>query len=231
MAFTYNQFLADLANMLVIPATDTNYLAAIPNIIDNSEQRLYRELNLLTTVLRDSSALLTANSRNFTLPQSIGRFVTVTGVNVITPSGSTVSNGTRNPLQPAWRNLIDFLFPTETAPSTPSVPSKFAMITDQTIIVGPSPDQNYNIEIIGTLRPTPLSAANPATYLTTYLPDLFFAESLIFGYGYLKDFGAMTDDPQGSESWAKHYTDLWQSANSEETRKRFNQDMEARARA
>jgi hypothetical protein len=230
MSFTYAQYVVNLANMLVIPPADTNYVQALPSIIDDAEQRIYRELNLLATVIRDNSAVLTANSRNFTLPQSIGRFITVTGMNVVTPVGNTVTNGTRNPLQPAWRNLIDYLFPTETAPSSPSVPIKFAMITDQSVIVGPAPDAAYSVEVVGTLRPTPLSASNQSTYLTNYLPDLFLAESLIFGYGYLKDFGAMTDDPQGGATWTKHYTDLWQSANSEETRKRYNQDMEAKAR-
>jgi hypothetical protein len=95
------------------------------------------------------------------------------------------------------------------------------MITDQTIIVGPPPDSTYAVEVTGTIRPNPLSAANSTTYLTNYLPDLFLAESLIFGYGYLKDFGAMADDPQGSVSWAQHYKDLWQSANTEEQRKRY----------
>jgi hypothetical protein len=96
------------------------------------------------------------------------------------------------------------------------------MITDQTIIVGPSPDLAYGMEVIGWGRPKPLSATNPTTYLTLELPDLFLAESLIFGYGYLKDFGAAADDPQGSVSWSSHYDKLWQSANAEEQRKRYS---------
>jgi hypothetical protein len=95
------------------------------------------------------------------------------------------------------------------------------MITDQTIIVGPPPDAAYTMEVVGTIRPAPLSVSNTTTYLTQYLPDLFFAESLVFGYGYLKDFGAATDDPRGSTTWESHYQALWQSANTEENRKKY----------
>jgi len=207
-----------LANMLVIPADDPNYLQFIPNVIDDAEQRIYRELDILNTVVRDTGGTLTANSRNFTLPQTSGRFVVTNNINVFTPVGTQTN---RKQLVPVTRDFLDAIWGNEAASSSPSVPDYYAMITDQTIIVGPPPDANYTMEVVGTIRPTPLSASNTTTYLTLYLPDLFLAESLIFGYGYLKDFGAQTDDPQGSASWSKHYQDLWVSANTEEQRKRY----------
>lgn len=218
MAFNYSQFVVNLANMLVIPATDPNYLQALPSIIDDAENRIYRELDLLDTVVRDTSAALTPNSRSFTLPQSLGRFVVTNNMNVFTPTGTTTN---RNQMVPVTRDWLDAVWGNETAPSTPSIPTYYAMITDQQIIVGPSPDAAYTMEVIGTIRPTPLSASNQTTYLSLYLPDLFLAEALIFGYGYLKDFGAMTDDPQGGTTWSSHYTALWQSANTEENRKKY----------
>ena len=65
MSLTYSTFVSSLANMLVIDPTDTNYLAALPNVIDDAEQRIYRELDLLSTIIRDSTGTLTANSRSF----------------------------------------------------------------------------------------------------------------------------------------------------------------------
>lgn len=221
MSFNYTQFLTNLANMLVLPITDANYLQALPSIIDDAEQRIYRELDLLSTIVRDASATLTANSRSFTLPQSLGRFVVTEGINVFTPVGTITTSSARNQLVPTSREWLDNVWGSEAAPSTPSVPEYYAMVTDQQIIVGAPPDANYPVEVIGTIRPTPLSATNTTTYLTLYLPDLFFAESLIFGYGYLKDFGAATDDPQGGTTWASHYKELWDSANTEENRKKY----------
>jgi hypothetical protein len=217
MSLTYSTFVSSLANMLVIPPTDANYLAIIPNVIDDSEQRLYRELDLLATIIRDSSGTLTPNSRNFTFPQ---HFVVSESINVFTPVGSTTS---RKQLIPISREALDAIWGDEEASMCcgPSVPEYYAMITDQTIIVGPAPDGAYTMEVIGTIRPAPLSATNPNTYLTMYLPDLFFAEALIFGYGYLKDFGAATDDPQSTVGWGAHYKALWDSANTEENRKKY----------
>ena len=217
MAYNYTQYVVDLANFLVIPSNDPNYQTALPNIIDDAEQRLYRELDLLSTIIRDSSASLTPNSRSFTFPQDQGRIVVSESINVFYPLNST----NRVQLVPVSREFIDWMWGNETATTTPSVPQYYGMITDQQIIVGPPPDAAYKVEVIGTIRPTPLSATNPTTFLTLYLSDLFFAESMIIGYSYLKDFGATTDDPQGSMSWNKHYQDLWQSANTEETRKKY----------
>lgn len=218
MSLTYATYVTSLANMLVIPPTDPNYLQFISNVIDDAEQSTYRALDLLSTIVRDQSATLTANSRTFNLPQSLGRFVVTESMNYFTPSGSTT---TRNQLVPATREFIDAIYGNEAAATTPSLPQYYAPITDQQFIVGPPPDAGYTMEVVGTIRPTPLSASNTTTYLTLYLPDLFLAESLIFGYGYLKDFGAATDDPQGSPTWVSHYKMLFDSANTEEQRKRY----------
>jgi hypothetical protein len=215
MALTYSSFVASLANMLVIPTNDANFQLALSNIIDDAEQRIYRELDLLATIVRDSSGSLTANSRNFTFPQ---HFVVSESINVFTPAGTTTQ---RFQLIPTTREFLDAVWPNETAPATPSVPQYYAMITDQTIIVGPSPDAAYKMEVVGTIRPEPLSPTNTSTYLTNYLPDLFLCEALIFGYGYLKDYGAATDDPRSSAAWSAHYQELWQSANVEENRKKY----------
>lgn len=218
MAMTYNSWVSSLANMLVIPPDDANFVAALPNVIDDAEQRIYRELDLLDTVIRDSSGYLTAHNRNFTFPQHI---VVSQGINIFTvETGQTK----RHQLIPATRDYLDAVYPDEIFVAdigTNPIPKYYAMITDQQIIVGPSPSQPYQVEVIGTIRPTPLSPSNQTTYLTQYLPDLFLAESLIFGYGYLKDFGAATDDPQSAAGWSKHYQDLWQSANIEENRKKY----------
>lgn len=218
MALSYSTFVTSLANMLVIPPTDDNFLAMIPNAIDDAEQRIYRELDLLSTIVRDTSSALTANSRNFTFPQHI---VVSESLNIFTPAGTTTN---RRQLIPVSREFLDAVYPDDSQNcdcGDAEYPKYYAMITDQTIIVGPPPAEAYTVEVIGTIRPTPLSASNPTTYLTLYLPDLFLTEAMIFGYGYLKDFGATTDDPRSAAGWDKHYQDLWNSANVEENRKKY----------
>lgn len=218
MALTYDTWVTSLANMLVIPPADPNFVQMLPNAIDDAEQRIYRELDLLSTIVRDTSGTLAANNRNFTFPQ---HFVVSESINVFTPVGTTTN---RHPMIPVTREWMDAVYPDDiydcgclVAP----IPKYYAMITDQTIIVGPSPSENLTVEVVGTIRPTPLSVSNQTTYLTQYLPDLFLAETLIFGYGYMKDYGATTDDPRASSTWSQHYQDLWQSANIEENRKKY----------
>ena len=201
--------------MLVLPPTQPEYLIALPTIIDDAEQRIYRDLDLLSTVIRDSSGTLTANSRNFTFPQHM---IVSESLNVFTPVGTTTN---RNQLVPVSREFLDALWPNEAAATTPSVPAYYAMITDQQIIVGPPPDASYTVETIGTIRPAPLSASNPTTYLTSYLPDLFFNASMVLGAAYLKNFGAMVDDPKMAITWEGHYQTGLASANTEEQRKRY----------
>jgi hypothetical protein len=215
MSLTYTTYVTSLANLLVVPATDPNFVTALPNIIDDAEQRIYRELDLLDTIIRDMSGNLSANSRNFTFPQHM---IVVESMNVFTPSGSTTN---RNQMVPVAREWLDAVWGNEASTTVPSIPTYYAMITDQQIIVGPPPDANYTMEVVGTIRPAPLSASNTTTYLTTYLPDLFLTASLIFGSGYQLNFSAMGDNPAQAVSWESHYAQLLQSANTEEQRKRY----------
>lgn len=218
MSLTYTTYVASLANLAVTDATETNFVQILPSVIDYAEQRLYRELDLLNTVTRDTG-LLTIGTRTFTLPSNLGRFVVTNGMNLITPSTTTVpDSGTRNQLAPVSRDFLDVAWPGNTGAAAPT---QYAMITDQQIIVGPSPDATYTVEVIGTIRPTPLSASNTTTYLTLYLPDLFVAASMIFVSGWQKNFGSQSDNPQMAQSWETQYEKLLGSANVEEQRKRY----------
>jgi hypothetical protein len=221
MSLTYAQYVTELATLTVIPEDDTSFVSNLPTVINYSEERCYRELNLLATIVRDSSSNATANSRDFTLPSSLGRFVVVNGINFVTPVGSTTSDGTRNGLLQTSRDYIDFTWPSNTAAASTTVPELFAMITDQTVIFGPPPGDTFNVEVVGTIRPTPLSADNTTTYLSLYLPDLFLAASMIFMAGYMRNFGSQADDPKMAQSWENQYQILFKSANTEETRKRY----------
>ena len=190
-----------------------------PGMIDYAEQRMYRELDLLSTVVTDSTGSLTSGSRNFTLPTtSNGKFVTVQNINVITPTGSTTTTGTRRPLAPVDKSYLDSVW---NSSSGSTVPKNFAMIDQWNIIVGPWPDDAYKVEVVGTIRPNPLSSTNTTTFLTTYLPDAFIAASMVFASGYMRDFGSQSDNPQQAQSWEAQYEALIKSAGMEEVRKKF----------
>lgn len=218
MSLTYSSYVTTIANIAVVDEGSLEFQQIISSMIDFAEQRIYRELDLLSTVTRQTG-ILTVGTRTFDLPTSNGRFVVTNGFNVITPSTETTpDDGTRNRLVPTTLDALDAFWPSTTGAA---LPTSYAMVTDQQIVVGPPPDAAYTIECIGTIRPTPLSASNIETYLTLYLPDLFIAASMIFMSGYLKNFSAMADQPQMATSWESEYQRLFASANVEEQRKRY----------
>lgn len=215
MSLTYSTWLSTIANLLAMETDDDSLEQIVPSIIDYAENRIYRELDLLSTTVRDRTGLMTADSRNFTLPQAQGRFVVIDGINVLS-SGVRVAQ-----LQPVSLEFLDAAWPSETATAASATPEYFAMITDQEIAFGPAPGSTWGVEVIGEIRPTPLSDSNTTTYLTLYLPDLFVCASMVFASGYTRNFGSQSDDPKMSQSWEAQYQLLKASADLEEHRKQW----------
>lgn len=207
MAMTFTSFVLRAAQDIGPVGNGISWAAAIPEAIDYAEQRLYRELNLLGTIARDSTGLTTANTRNFTLPSTVGRFVVVQNINILTPAGSDINTGTMNPVVPASLDTLQYYWPSDTAASATTIPEIYAMVTDQTLMFGPPPGAIFTVEVVGPIRPTTLSATNPTTYLTNYLPDLFHA-------------AAMVSLTKGGAEWEQTYQMLFKSALTEEGRKR-----------
>jgi hypothetical protein len=220
MSLTYTTFTTQLANFLTVPLTDPNFVAAIPQIIDDAEQRIYRDLDLLQTITRDNSAALVSGNRNFQYPAPNGNiFVVIENINIITPAGVTNPElGTRVPCLPVTKEVLDFLFPSALGSSTPKY---FAPITQTTCIFGAWPDGAYTVEVVGTTRPAPLSVTNPTTFLSTNLSDLFFDAAMVAGCGYQQNFSAMGDNQQSATTWEGHYKTALASAMIEEIRKKF----------
>lgn len=214
--YTYATFVTALEVETNIPLTgvDANagFVAILPTIIDQAEQQIYRELDLLATIVRDTSGMTTANTRNFTLPSALGRFVVLESINII-------SNDQRYPLTKISREVMDNIWPSDAGNG--SLPAKWAPVTDQIIMFGPAPSAVLTVECIGTIRPTPLSASNTTTFLSQYLPDLFLAAAMVNASGYMRDYGAQADDPKFATSWGQRYAELLPSAKNEEMRRKF----------
>lgn len=212
---TYPTYINTMQSMLVIPQdnVDTNFQNIIPRMIEYAELRMYRELDFLNTNTSTTTTLIT-NNRNISIPGSI---LVVQEVNVITPpSQSTPDNGTRNPLE---RVSLDFLNAVY-GNTTTGLPVKYALLSDTSVKLGPAPDDNYTAEFVGIIRPAPLSQTNQATYLSTNLPDMFVAASMIFGAGYQQNFGAQADNPQSAMSWEATYQSLKQGVQLEDLRQK-----------
>ncbi len=209
----YTGFVADLARWgrVTNPATNVTWLATLPNIITLAEQRIYRDLDLLATMVTDTGTTI-VNTRTFTLPQNVGLFTILHDVNLI--------NGTdRTPLVKINRAAMDMLFPNSVTGLTPT---RWAPLTDQIILLGPSPGGVSTLECIGNVTPDPISASNANTFLSDVLPDLFFASAMVALTGYMQNWGAQADNPQAGLSWEEYYKKLLASADSDEMRRKFS---------
>lgn len=228
MSLTYATYKTTLATLTAISETDADFLAILPEVIDYSEGRIYRELSMLVEDVADSSESTVALTRGVNIPTAIGRFQIVTGINVITPAATAPDSGTRNPCTPVSRAVLDRAWPSTTGATVPtdfcyaSQASAIGVSGQPDIIFGPWPDAAYRVEVVGKVIPTPLSASTTSTFLSLYLPDVLVAGSMVFlAGGYMKNWGAQASDPKEGQSWETQFQTLMKSASDWEARKRF----------
>lgn len=206
------------------PFVDTNVNAILPQMISYAERRIYREpeLDFLGLYTTDTTQFTVQNNRLLAIPSSI---LIIDGINIITPAGSTVSTSgsERISLKRVNLNVLDFIWNASTGAASQGEPEYFAVWEMQqnsvSVRLAPTPDGVYQAEYLGTFMPDPLSSTNTDTFLTTYLPELFFAASMIFLSGYQRNFGQGADDPKMAMSWEAAYQGLKTGVAVNEARK------------
>lgn len=214
---TYAQLVAALAVYVQQEQPSDAYTAALPTIVSNAELRIYRDLDLAATSTSNASLVFTPGSRvldlaNITsidlngLPVAYVYPVTVEGITAIVPAWQAPTYGGRVRFQPVSWGFLDMVWPNESVCSVPGQPfAYFAMLDDQTILVAPTPDQQYTVEVIGTWRPAPMSNLQQTSWVGDHMPDLLFDACMVEATGFQRDFGAQADDPRQAISWENRY--------------------------
>lgn len=215
MSITYSDLTTALGDLMVVtitnpasaaPSNDTNFNNILPRIIDDAEQRIYRELDFLYDREPDSSTSTTNNVRTVTLPTA-KTFVVVQGLNAITPASTAPAAGKRNRIEIVSKDFLDFIWPTEQGGSDNGLPRYGALLNTTTMLLAPTPDAAYVLEYTGITRPAAMSASNTTTYLGTTYPDLFLAACMVFGMLYQKDADLPQGAPPGQDAseWERVY--------------------------
>lgn len=225
MSLTYSSFVSEIATLTAITSGvlvngDNNFSGIMPGIIDYAEGRLWRELDLPVASVTDTSVTCTSGVRTISLSTAQGALLIIDTLNLLTSAGTTSSYATRVPLVPASKAVVDAIYPSA-ASSNCGQPEFFARVSDVQFILGPTPDQAYGTEVIATVRPNPLSAANSSTWLTQNIPELMIAAGMIFASGHMRNFGAQSDNPQMAQSWQSQYDALMKSMNIDALRMTF----------
>jgi len=225
---TYTTYKTQIAVMAVVAEDDQNFLAILPMMIDYASLRICRDLDLLSTsvALHGPAYSLTVGNRNLSFPIDLGNgtsFVVSEQINLIVDAVDPLDpdTGTRVPLMPATKEFLDAVYGSSLE-AYRGVPKYFVPFNDTVFIVGPVPDQSYYVEVVGTIRPAPLSEAVPTTFISQYLPDVLVMASMIYISAYQRNFGKESDDPQMAQSYENQYQLLLKSAVVEENRKKFD---------
>ena len=66
------------------------------------------------------------------------------------------------------------------------LPKYYSYWDENTIVLAPTPDQNYNMQINYILKPSGLSGSNTETYLSKEFPNGLLYACLVEAYGFLK---------------------------------------------
>ena len=205
---TYSQYVNEIATLAVVQPTDPNYVAILPAMITYAENRIYRDLDFLVTV-NTGTYSVTGGNRQVAIPTA--DFVTIQQVNL-------QASGVTSPLLPVTKEYLDVVYPN---PTPASAPQYFAMLTQNTILLGPWPDTVYSVQVVGTIRPASMSSTNQTTFISLYLPDLLIMASMVYISAYQRNFGRMSDDPSMAQSFEGQYQVLKNAAIPEEYRKKF----------
>ena len=218
---TYTTYKSQIATMAVVEENDPAFVIVLPQMITYAENRIYRDLDFLNTSTSVSGYTLTPGIRSLTIPA--GTLVVSEQINILTPVGQTDPNGatvTRNSCLPATKEFLDIVCGSN-ATANRAMPKYFVPFNDNIFLFGPVPDQAYGVEIVGTFRPDSLSSANPTTFISLYLPDLFIMASMIYVSAYQRNFGKASDQPDMAITYESQYQTLLRGATVEEARKRF----------
>lgn len=173
---------------------------------------------LLPILTSSNSPILTTNaaiSTNAVYP------VVVQGLAAIVPSGTAASVGKRVRYRWASLDWIDSIWPNEAITAVPTSDNAyFTMLSDSIAVVCPTPPAPYTVELTGTWLPDPISIINTETWLSKFEPDLLFIACMVEVSGWMRDFGAQSDNPQMAVSWATRYDQAKGSALEQEQRRK-----------
>ncbi len=147
------------------------------DIIENVEFRILREVDS-----DNNRRYATANVLTST------RFIdTPTNALIIRSAQIVDSDGTASADNRDFLQFRDTSFMSEFNPTgATGVPKYYSMWDEDTIVMAPTPNATYTIQLNYILKDPGLSATNTTTYLSTYFPNGLLYACLAEAYGFLK---------------------------------------------
>ena len=218
MADTYTQFLARLKAEAKINTPDTQFDSISAYIIRDAEYRCLRDLDPQVARKYAQSSFMALSSLRPRLGVPADCLI-IRALYYFTPAGTTTR---RNPIERRTEEFVKDYWPDS---SLQDLPKYFCDLGNSQLLVVPTANDAYIVELGYVYRLPSLVVATPAdgtqtTYLSTFHPDLLFAAAMVQVAGAKKNYGAMADDPAQAVSWNGMYEKLLPAALMEEGRRK-----------
>jgi|TARA_B110000261_G_scaffold152713_1_gene182594 hypothetical protein len=158
---------------------DSNVLTdnILNGIIENVEFKILRDVDSDNN-RRYATANLITSDRFINRPA---------GLLVVRSAQIVDSNGSSEPENREFLQFRDTSFMSEFNPTgATGVPKYYSMWDEEKIVVAPTPDATYEIQLNYILKDPGLSATNTTTYLSLNFPDGLLYACLAEAYGFLK---------------------------------------------
>ena len=158
---------------------DANVLTStiIDGFIENAEFKILREVDSDNN-RRYATANLITSDRFISRPAGL---LIVRSAQIVDSVGSSQPNN-RDFLQFRDTSFMSEFNPTEAT----GVPKYYSLWDEQKIVVAPTPDATYTIQLNYILKDPGLSATNTTTYLSQNFPNGLLYACLVEAYGFLK---------------------------------------------
>lgn len=124
---------------------EADFVATIPQFIRNAEERICREV-FLPNFRKTATATMTASSRFLSTPSDF-----------LYPYYLAVTSGTEKAA--LLNKEPDWILEAYTSTSAVGLPKFYALHNDSSILLGPTPDQNYACELGYNYQPTSIVVA------------------------------------------------------------------------
>jgi len=152
----------------------------INGFILDAEERILREIDSDNNRAY-ATATIVAGQRYVNTPLITDQTLIVRSAQIID------SDGTGNPTNRSFVEYRDTSYISEYNPTeTQGVPKYFSYWDENTLVVAPTPDQNYTMQLNYILKPAGLSASNTTTYLSQNFPSGLLYACLVEAFGFLK---------------------------------------------
>jgi hypothetical protein len=184
-SYTENQFPATtLANGSTVSST-----TQINTLIEQAEQRIYNSVQF-PSIRKNQYSLITANNKYVSLPNdflAVYSLALVTGV-----TGANLDTGTYEYLLNKDANFIRQAYPTPNDTGEPKYYALFgptilnsAITTELSLILGPTPDAGYYVELHYFYYPESITTAG-TSWLGDNFDTVLLYGSLVEAYTYMK---------------------------------------------